>query len=235
MAYNYFSPNLTNIPGDINPPLMAADVNKRRASSPILTDVQKRYLWSTEDLIKTNQFYVLETQVSDAIPQTSSSSQATVPSPPKVKIPPIFLAPANYNEVVSDLKKLTKHEFSTKNTSGQIRINLMSAEDYRAVTKFFATNKINHYTYQDPTTKPLSVVIKNVPVSLDTQYIETELTSANLPIKKVTRILNKQKQPSLTVAVELENNEQGKKIFKLEKLCYAIVRVEARKYGAHVP
>lgn len=41
---------------------MEADVNKRQATYPLLTDVQKRYLWTTEDLLKNNQYHALEQQ-----------------------------------------------------------------------------------------------------------------------------------------------------------------------------
>lgn len=213
---------------------MEADVNKddakRKATSPPVTDVQRRYLWSTEELIKDNKYHVLQApEVSDAIPSASSfTDEPSPPVPPKIKVPPIFLATANYPEVLKDLKTLAKQDFITRNTANQIRINLNSIEDYRTVTKFFKDNKINFYSYQDPDNKPLSVVIKNVPASLNVNYIEEEL--ADFPVRKVTRILNRQKQPSLTVAVELDNNQKAKDIFKLERLCYAVVRVEPRKY-----
>lgn len=216
---------------------MHEDVNKRKADhlSPNADDVQKRYLWSPEALLQKNKYYPLRSQVSDAVPSTSQNNEPTADISPKLKIPPIFISPVNYKEMITDLKKLTKNEFITKTTSDRIRINLKSSEDYRTVSKFFKDNNISFYTYQDPTTKPLSIVIKNVPPSITDEDIKTELVNLDLPIIKVNRLLNKNRTNSLVVAVELVNNDEAKNIFKIEKLCYAIVRIEPRKHGNNIP
>lgn len=58
--------------------------------------------------------------------------------PKKKKIPPIFLQlPLNYNEVLNDIKKTAKNEFTTLNTSKSLKINLTTEDDYRALTKLY--------------------------------------------------------------------------------------------------
>lgn len=207
--------------------------NKRKGhhlSPPPYNTVQKRYLWTNEELLKNNKFYNLPTeQVSDAGPSSN------MPSTSSPKIPPIFLSIINYNEMIIDLKRLTKNDFLTKTTNGRTKINVNSIEDYRTITNFFKENQINFYTYQDSTSKPLSIVIKNVPYSIEDEDIKKELLDKNLPVTKVSRLLNKNKAKSLVVAVELVNKEAAKEIFKIEHLCYAVVHVEPRKNSGSIP
>lgn len=46
-----------------------------------------------------------------------------------------------------------------------------------------------------------------------------------LSVTKVTRLLT----------VDLENNNEAKQIFKIEKHCYAVIRIEPRKYNNSIP
>lgn len=215
--------------------------NKRKSdhlSPPPLNDVQKRYLYEPLDLIKKNKFFTLQTmEVSDANPDTQipSTSNVETPTENKPKIPPLFLPVVNYSELLNDLSILTKNPFTTSSNKDRTRINLSTIDDFRAVTKFYTDSKISYYTYQDAASKPLSVVIKNIPPSLSEDDVKLELISIDLPVIKITRLLNKEKLPTLIVAVELTNNDKGKEIFKIEKICHAIVKIEPRKYGQSIP
>lgn len=219
-----------------------SETNKRNADhlSPTLGDINRRYKWDTQQLLQENRYYPLQNQVSDAnsLPSTSTNEpgpSTSQPSEPKIKIPPIFLPTSNYKEVTSDLKKIVKNAFTTSSTQNKLKINLTTIDDYRTVSKLYSDNNINFYTYQDPTSRPLSVVIKNIPVSLTDDEIKEELITYNLPIQKITRLLNKNHQPTLVVAVELTNNDAGKNIFKVDKICHAIIRIEPRKNNKNIP
>lgn len=218
---------------------------KRKADplSPTVNDVQKRYLLETEDILKNNPYFLLQQsseQVSDEnnilIPQPSTSSQNTPTiTTKKERVPPIFVPAFNYNALRKDLQETANHPFTTTSSNDRIKINLTNIEDYRNITKFYTDHGINYYTYQDPTTKPLSVVLKNVPKTLSLDDIKNELESQNFTIIKTTRILNKEKKPTLVVAVDLQNNEEAKEIFAINHLCHAIIKVEPRRYGGGDP
>lgn len=220
-----------------------ANENKRNSDhlSPPIKDAQRRYCWDPEDLLKENPFYPIQendNQVSDAsepIPSTSMESESEPPKP-KTKIPPIFLPTAKYQEVLKDLKKIVKHDFTTNSNDNCLKVNLTNIEDYKILTKAYTEAEVNFYTYRDPTSRPLSVVIKNTPVSLTEEEIMVELIEQyNLHATKVTRLRNKNRKPTLIVAVDLPNNDDSKKIFKIEKLCHAIVRIEPRKNNQNIP
>lgn len=222
---------------------------------PPVNDVQKRYLWSTEDLLTQNRFYLSandEMQVSGE--ETGGSSQATTTakgsintmpsqsptttSSPKEKIPPIYLRNSvNYKELVTDIAQIVTGNFTTANTPNSLRINLSTADDYRALTKFYNQNSIEYVTFQDQNSKPLSVVIKNVPLSLTEDDIKAHLTS--YPVIRVTRLLKKEqsgsKKPLPVCAVDLTNNDEAKAIFSLTNLYYSIVTVELRRKSTSIP
>lgn len=210
---------------------------KRKASelTPPINEVQKRYTWDEEELIRNNKFYLLEnntTELENEQPPTQDSQQ----TPKKRRIPPIFIHNANnYQEIVNDLKRLTKCDFTTNYTQKNIKVNLENEDDYRNVTKFYETHKIEFHTFQNPNNRPLSVVIRNIPVSLSETEVHEELRSTNLPIIKITRLLNKEKRPIPLCVVELTACEEATEIYKLRHICKALVTVEPRKKATNIP
>lgn len=166
---------------------MHGDVQKRDSIhlSPVLNNTQKRYLWSTEELLQQNKFSVQgnSSQVTDDTLSTPPPTQDTVATSPK--IPPIFLNALNYREIINDIKNIVKKSFTISSNINRIKINLTDIEDFRTLTAYYVANQIKFYTYQEPTSKPLSIVIKSVPISLTANDIESELQTLGLPVLKV--------------------------------------------------
>lgn len=199
--------------------------------SPPITDLQKKYLWNPESLIEKNKFYL-----PSHLEPSASNDDTTTKEPPKIKIPPIFLhGPINHKEVTNDIKKLTKAEFSTSLNSTTLKISLTTTEDYRTLAKHYTDNKIQYHTYQDPNGRPLSVIIKNVPPSLTEEDILEELAKYNLPIIRITRLLNKDKTPMPVCAVLLTANEKANEIFNISRIFYSIVTIEPRRNNNTTP
>lgn len=208
--------------------------NKRKSndmSPPIDNEVLKRYMLNPEELISQNRYYLpteLEQKANDnKESQPGTSHNAT---PRKIKIPPIFLHEADkikYKEVVADINKLVTGSFTTSYNSNILRINVSEEEDYKQLTKFYTINNLKYHTFQNPSDKPLSVVIKNVPLCLSTEEIKNELK--DFPIIKITRLINKDKKPLPICAVDLTSNDDAKEIFKVNELYYTIVKVETRR------
>lgn len=79
------------------------------------------------------------------------------------------------------------------------------------------------------------MVIKNVPFSLTNDEIRDKLKELKYSINKVTRLLNKYREPTQTVALELTDNDAAKEIFKLAKLEHSMVTVEPRRGSQNIP
>lgn len=101
-------------------------------------------------------------------------------------------------------------------------------EDFRNYRSFCDEENIAYYSFRDPTVKPLSVVIKDIPTSYSEEAIEAELLRLKYPVTKVSRLYNKERKPIHICAVELTNNSEARKIFALNKFLYSVIRVEQR-------
>jgi hypothetical protein len=206
--------------------------------SPPINEVQKRYSWNAEDHWKNNRYHVLsneeEPQTSEI--NTNNNTDDTTQNNSGEKVPPIFLHDSkNHQEVIKDIESMVTKNFSTENKNKYLKINLRSSEDYRKLTKYYNDNSIAYHSFQDSKSKPLSVVLKNVPVSLTNEEISEELKKQNLPIISVTRLLSKEKQPLTTCAVLLTASEVANNIFKTKHICKAIITVEVRRKPNNIP
>lgn len=210
--------------------------SKRKSDqiSPLIGEIEKRYSWDTDELLTQNKYY-LPSNLEKTITDNETSTSQTL-STRKTKIPPIYLqGETNYKEVISDIKRMITESFTTTYNVNGLRINLNSEEDYRELTKFYTENNIKYHTFQNPNTKPLSVVLKNIPLSLTNEEIKEELDSLNLPVIKVNRLLNNSKRPLPICAVELIANDDAKQIFKLERLGHSVIVVEQRRKSQGTP
>lgn len=186
---------------------------------------------SESSLLTKNRYYLppnLEANINEQPNQDNENVK-------KVKIPPIILHKINnYQEVVRDIEKIAENEFTTHYKGENLKINTTSIDDFRNLTKFYDQNEINYHTFQSPNESNLSVIVRNVPLSLTEDEIKNELQQ-NYSVVKVVRLLNKDKRPMPLVAVELKNNEENKEIFNLYKLFYSIVSVEPRRKNRDIP
>lgn len=79
----------------------------------------------------------------------------------------------------------------------------------------------------------MPVVIRNIPISVTEKEIENEL-KVKYNIKKVTRLLNKDKKPIPICAVEIIKDGKELDIFKLERLVYSVVEVQPRRKSSNI-
>jgi len=213
--------------------------NKRKVASQLPSPAQKRYVLDQDLLCQQNKFHLL-----DDHNYASTSNQADetemipdeLPTSKNVKIPPIFLHEVqNHQEVVKDIKNLVIHDFSTTVKGTSLKINLVDITDFRKLTAFYQESQLKFHTFQTAQDKKLEVVIRNVPCSLFDEEIKCELLQINLPVLKVVRLLSKDKVVLPLCCIELENSESGREVFKVSKLCHAIVSVEPKRKSRDIP
>lgn len=207
---------------------------KRPNDTPLSTEQNKRYALDNNYLLTQNKYY-LPPQLTPNDNQEKSNDVTAITTP--VKIPPIFIHDAsNYQQVINDIKSKVKNEFTTNNKGSQIKINLNSIEDYRALTAYYdSEGNIKYHTYQNPDTANVSVIIRNLPTSITDQEIKDELLLKDFPVTNVTRLRNKEKQPIPLCAVILAKGEKSKSIFHLETLYHCRITVEPRRGGRGIP
>lgn len=210
--------------------------SQKRKSDILSPDInvsyqQKKYVWDSASLIKQNKFYLPDDVQSQIDVQSASTD-----SIPKNKIPPIFLYNANnYKTIVDDIKAvIANDDFTMQCRTTSVKINLTNSTDFRKLTAFYDEKEIQYHTFQNPDDTLLSVAIRNLPISISTEEIHKEL-SKSYPVKRVTRLLNKEKCPIPLCIVDLTREAKANDIFNLTKYDHSIISVEPRRKSRDIP
>lgn len=225
-----FSSNTTT---QSDPPYKEINQKRKRDKvSPDISEHHKKYIWEEASLLQQNKYYLPDNIQS----QTDNSLSTSSIESPKNKIPPIYVYNAsNYKTIITDIKTvIANDDFTTQCKSNSIRINLTNATDFRKLTAFYDEKEIQYHTFSNPDDSYLSVVIRNLPLSITEEEIKQELTKT-YPVKKVTRLLNKDKFPMPLCIVDLERDVKGNEIFNLTKFDHSIVSVEPRRKTKDIP
>ena len=161
---------------------------------------------------------------------------SSVAQKPKEKIPPICLQNIeNYQLLVQIVRKHVKSNFHIELKGSTIKVYSSTTDDFRALTTYFEAIHQQYCTYKYPGDKNFSVIIRNLPCSINNQEITTALQELNYPVNKVTHLLRKNKQPTPLCAVELVDNDQGKSILNLTQKFYSVVKVKPRRHSREIP
>lgn len=147
-----------------------------------------------------------------------------------IKIPPIFvhMAGNEYLTLIQHLNSASINDFLTKQNGEYTKVIFNEINDFRKFRKYCEESNIEFHTYRDPSSKVLSVVIKDIPICYTEQDIIQELKRLEYPVTKVCRLYDKARNPIQIVAVDLVDNPKSKNIFNEDKLMYNIIRVQLR-------
>lgn len=154
----------------------------------------------------------------------------------KTKVPPIYIHNAsNYQTVADDIKNTIDSEnFSIQCKSNSMKIVLTDSDHFRKLTAFYDEQDIQYHTFQNPDNALLSVVVRNIPISVTDEDIKTEL-SKKFTVKRVTRLLNKDKYPMPLCAVDIERDDNSSEIFNVTRYEHSIISVEPRRKSKDIP
>ncbi|CAI6374214.1 unnamed protein product [Macrosiphum euphorbiae] len=149
------------------------------------------------------------------------------------KIPPIFVHNiTNYEQFHLSLASVANDYFTIEQKKDSLKLKLTTIDDYRTVTKELETMQIKYHTYQLPKDKRISVVIRNLPVSISEETIFTALWELQYEAISVTHLQNYLKVQIPIVAVL---QQSSKHIYSLDRLLHCIVSVEPRKPSTDIP
>lgn len=199
--------------------------------SPEVSEHQKKYIFEAPTLLSQNKFYIPKNLENQLNPQSSENTGSL-----KNKIPPIYVHNAtNYKNIIEDIRSvLPDSDFTTQCKSDSLRINLTNSTDFRKLTEFYDQKDIQYHTFLNPDNSLLSVIIRNIPLSIPVEEIK-EVLSKSYPVKKVTRLFNKEKYPMPLCVVDLEKDGNANEIFNLTKFDHSIISVEPRRKSKDIP
>lgn len=217
-------------PQDFQSPRKVAKVANQKASERYSLDTTNRF-----NPLLDHSYSNSNEMEHDSVDAPGPSNSLKDPSK-KLKIPPIFVYQAeNFQKLVEDIKSVVKCNFLTENKGNKIKVILDNVDDFKTLTAFYDSHGVQYHSYKLNTNEEISVVIRNLPLSLTDTEIKQELESLDFPVKKVTRLLNRIKNPIPLCIVDLENTLKTKEIFGLEKLFYSVVSVEPRRKPKDIP
>lgn len=121
----------------------------------------------------------------------------------------------------------TRDDFSVTYTKTALRLNLTSVDDFRSVIESLDHSGVEYHTSRLPAERPLSVIIRNVPLTMTEESIFNELRQLHFDVTLVTRLRNRHKNPIPIVAVLLTKSSTD--IYSLDRLFHCVVSVEPRK------
>ncbi|KAK9736205.1 hypothetical protein QE152_g12682 [Popillia japonica] len=110
------------------------------------------------------------------IPATNQTQTAVPSTASADKIPPIVLRDkTQWPKISTEIKRRGINFLKAQNIAGGIRIYPIAASDFRAITKFFSSDKIPYHTYQLPSEKLLNVVLRSIPIEITEKDIYDDL------------------------------------------------------------
>jgi hypothetical protein len=103
---------------------------------------------------------------------TSSDEDDSLSTEVNQKITPIYLHNIiDFDNFHNSLTTTTSDDFAITQTKNALKLNLSSIDDYRTITKKFDQSEIIYHTYQLPLDKKLSLIVRNLPVSISEETI----------------------------------------------------------------
>lgn len=192
--------------------------------------VKRKLPRSPKGISTQNKFAAIAvSQDEKSAPVNATTSSETQPK--KTRIPPIFLKNKEKWTATSCHFAATKIKFNRASNTGQgIKIEPATSTDYRHMVHFFEREKCEFFTYALPEDKPLSAVIRGVPLEFTETEVTQDLAAKGFKILKVMRMKKgHDRSPMPLVMVHLARSEHAKEIFNITEIHRVDVTVETPK------
>ncbi|GBO39644.1 hypothetical protein AVEN_215702-1 [Araneus ventricosus] len=182
-----------------------------------------------DGLTNDNRFLNLPNDVNDD--GEASRNQAPIRKPP-----PIMLK--RQENFTAQLKYINDNFGPVVAKSGGIFIKLYAKdpEEHAKLTSFLKEKQMEYYVIVPKWERPIKVVIRNLPRDIRPQKIKGFLENFhNLKVDKVVQLIKlRTKRPLPLFQVILPNEDQNKKIWDIENVCYMKVEIQRfqRRTGA---
>lgn len=139
-------------------------------------------------LLNKNRYALLSNFNDDSNdPNTEINNMDTVEV--KRRIPPIYIYDiSDYTIFLKKISPLIVENFNIRNKSIFLKLNLSSVDECRAVIRYLSENQIKYHTNQLPEDRNLSVIIRNLAISITEAEIYEALLELKYNVTSVTRL-----------------------------------------------
>lgn len=235
---NQNSHELSKQSGDVSGKWENVKGSKRSRTSPGQQGPQLKKItkitdyWLNKPIDTKNSFENL--QIEESTIQTANE----VTNPTHSKCPPIFvIGVENIQPLKAVLDVTAKDSYSFKIlNNNEVRIQPFSFESYKPIVNILKEKKTEYYTYQCKQDRKFKVVLKNIHPSVDIDELKNEIESHGHKVVSIINIVqNLTRKPLPLFFVEIENNENNKKIYEIIHLQNTVVKFEAPRKKRDIP
>lgn len=188
----------------------------------------KRKMPTSSPGIKISNKYTALAGTSGTQPKPIPTAEADNTQRKRTRVPPIFLR--NKDKWTAISRHLLNNQIEYRkatNTGVGIKIEPTTPNDYRFIIRYFDTEKFEYFSYALQEDKPLSVVIRGVPVEITEAEVEQDLAAQGLPAAKAARMKRgRERTPMPMVLVHLERTEASKGVYNIRKIHGINITVE---------
>lgn len=204
----------------------------------------------TEETNKGTSWIVKENQKkkrkrSESVSPTKKFTQAQPKQVKKLtdKPPPIIVEVEGGTTPIIDLLENLRIQFnSNRMNDHQLKINVLSGDDYRIATATLQDNNYQFHTYENKQDRPIKVMARNIHQTCTEEEIFHDLRHQGLNIQlvnqklKLTRTENGiVKKPLTLYTLTFASNENVKKIHEIKYICHMKVSIENLRKNKLIP
>lgn len=152
------------------------------------------------------------------------------------RVPPVILHPKeNWDTISAEMARLRIAFSKAKAVPQGIKVELPTAEAYRALVKMLDAGKHQYHTFALPDEKPLKVVFRGVPISIGEDSIAADLRKKGFWPETVKRLRQgSERRPIPLVLCVLKKSADSKRIFDLKTVKGLTITVESAKKKTEV-
>ncbi|GFU47131.1 nucleic-acid-binding protein from transposon X-element [Trichonephila clavipes] len=155
-------------------------------------------------------------------------------SPPKYKIKPIFMRMIDsYNLILQEIHRNYPTATNT-HTKGYMKIEAQSADDHRDITNYLKEKQLEHYVIEPPSTRPLKLVIKGLPETIEPEDIKNDLISKGINILKVAQLKNLLRNPLPIYMIEIARDDKVNDIYQVRSCLYMQIKLDPFRKGNRI-
>uniref|UniRef100_A0A1B0CIJ5 Putative nucleic-acid-binding protein from transposon x-element n=1 Tax=Lutzomyia longipalpis TaxID=7200 RepID=A0A1B0CIJ5_LUTLO len=152
--------------------------------------------------------------------------------------PPIFVYGVEDIMPLQDLLlKEAKGQYSYKSLNdGEVKIQMTTADDYRAVMRELRAKGTELHSYQFKKDRAFRVVLKGIHHSVKTDDIKAELAALGHNVQSIVNVKHgRTKMPLSMFYVNLERKDNNKNIYEIIRLLHFVVEFQAPRAKKELP
>jgi hypothetical protein len=149
--------------------------------------------------------------------------------------PPIVLtSKINFIALQKEIKPTVTESFAFRNTRTGTKIMSKEMTDYSAIRQYLEAKHLNYYTFFPESEKPIKAIIRHLLHDTPAEDISNSLNDLGFDVINVKQMTSKKtdtqgrsKVNLPLFLVTLPRTEKSQQIFKLNKICNIVIKVEA--------